>query len=293
MVVRRIVLALAGIMGTVNRLLSSAYAAGAAAPAFNDTFYVAVVTVIPVLFLAIAVQGDLYVDLLGFSAARAYRSLVWSLKRRNWMRPASMAIGFATYVTRLLAVAILFYGVVGEISGLLSLYWRRSLGGSFFNPGWAAVFLTAIAGGGAILALVKSLFVGVFAHNLPAVHTYAYAIIVGERGILTIPEGEPEPGRSRLSFPGGRVMTGESLEATAVRTTFEQTGLTVTPRSVLVGAGRQFNYVACDLVKDAGRPFWVIEWCKETERIGGSPWNESIPVLEYVEAMLATLPGKA
>jgi hypothetical protein len=46
-----------GILAAMTSLALLAHAAHAAPPAFNSTFYATAATVIPVLFLAIAVQG--------------------------------------------------------------------------------------------------------------------------------------------------------------------------------------------------------------------------------------------
>ena len=41
-----------------------AHSAAAAAPAFNGLFYATVATIIPVMFLAVAVQGGMLADML-------------------------------------------------------------------------------------------------------------------------------------------------------------------------------------------------------------------------------------
>ena len=103
----------------MNSLMSSVQVEPVTAPPFNDVFYAAVVTVIPVLFLAIAVQGNLYTDLLKFGHEAAWRSPD---------RPVltKIANSLAGGGARIVAMLILAYGVVGEVSGLLALYWRRS-----------------------------------------------------------------------------------------------------------------------------------------------------------------------
>jgi hypothetical protein len=49
------------------------HAAGTVGPAFNADFYVTTASVIPVLFLALTVQGEMYGQLLA-TASRAARS---------------------------------------------------------------------------------------------------------------------------------------------------------------------------------------------------------------------------
>jgi len=51
-------------LAAMTSLASLAHGARAATPAFNGLFYATAATIIPVLFLAIAVQGPLYGDLL-------------------------------------------------------------------------------------------------------------------------------------------------------------------------------------------------------------------------------------
>jgi hypothetical protein len=48
----------------MSSLAPLAQAAAPAAPAFNSTFYATIATVIPVLFLALAIQGRIYEGLV-------------------------------------------------------------------------------------------------------------------------------------------------------------------------------------------------------------------------------------
>jgi hypothetical protein len=83
---------------------------------FNRDFYATIATVIPVLYLALTVQGQLYGDMLG----RAWRGLL--RKERDWgvsLRPLRLAIPVGLIVA---AVAILAAGLGGEILAIFALY---------------------------------------------------------------------------------------------------------------------------------------------------------------------------
>jgi hypothetical protein len=73
-------------LAAMSSLASLAHGARAAAPAFNGLFYATAATIIPVLFLAIAVQGPLYGDLLKASdaALRRFREHKAGPARRAW-----------------------------------------------------------------------------------------------------------------------------------------------------------------------------------------------------------------
>jgi hypothetical protein len=60
-------------LAAMSSLASLAHEARTAAPAFNGLFYATAATIIPVLFLAIAVQGPLYGDLLKASGAASIK----------------------------------------------------------------------------------------------------------------------------------------------------------------------------------------------------------------------------
>jgi 8-oxo-dGTP diphosphatase len=63
----------------------------------------------------------------------------------------------------------------------------------------------------------------------------AGAIVHDDAGRLLLIRRGQEPGRGLWSLPGGRCEAGEDPAATAVRETYEETGLVVTPGAV---AGR-------------------------------------------------------
>jgi hypothetical protein len=95
----------------------------AAAPAFNGLFYATAATVIPVLYLAIAVQGRTYDDLL-----KAYVNMARRLKQNpgHWLQRAAGSV--PTSVVVALATLLLLLGILGEIQALIILNWQSTKG---------------------------------------------------------------------------------------------------------------------------------------------------------------------
>ena len=291
----------------MNSLMSGPHVEQVTAPVFNDAFYAAVVTVIPVLFLAIAVQGNLYTDVLKLMTAAAWRMAESDKRLGKITSNLAFMAGFG------LIMIILLYGVVGEIWGLLSLYWRRPPGGLYaVNPAAAAVILTVVAAGGPLVALVR------WQRDIPgyyfrgSIHL-SVAIVVYEARVLLIWDlaelahgyGEIKP---ELFFPHGKVEPGETAEAAAVRGTFEQTGLTVTPSRVLgarpFGPYTVITYVACDRISGIDRAVvvprqrsnqtrWDIDWSGNMKTLEGVKWRDFQPVIDYLDTMMPARPGKA
>jgi len=107
-------------------------ARGHAAPAFNTAFYATVATVIPVLFLAVAIQGSTYQALLGAYAARAreYRTEMRAAEASGRLT-IRKALAGAPHVQLpgFLAAGILAAGLFGETGALIALYLRQALPG--------------------------------------------------------------------------------------------------------------------------------------------------------------------
>jgi hypothetical protein len=295
----------------MNSLMSSVQVEPAAAPPFNDMFYAAVVTVIPVLFLAIAIQGNLYTDLLKFGREAAWVS--W----RSPDRPVltKIANSLTGGGARIVAMFILVYGVVGEVSGLLALYWRRFPSEWLYSPIGAAVFLTVVAASGPIVTGVRSLQAPV----VPDGVRWVVAIVVNAGRVLLVHVGESGAGEY---FPAVKFKPGQTVEAAAVLATVEQTGLTVTPSCVLgttpgimVRTGTQtygpilpiYTYVACRVISGIdplpvkGTPEWyegevrkgtTLEWCDDKERAKRHILGGYKPVINYLDTMVTPLPGK-
>jgi hypothetical protein len=135
----------------MTSLAALAHTAPAAAP-FNGLFYATVATIIPVLFLAIAVQGRAYDNLLQTLITAANDS------RRDknpgaWKLTAS--VGAATALVSA-AVLILICGAAGELVATLALA-RQHAGGVEADFAVSAVlFLTAATAAGPAVALSRS-----------------------------------------------------------------------------------------------------------------------------------------
>ena len=139
-------------LAAMSSLASLTHAAAPARPAFNGLFYATVATIIPVLFLAIAVQGRAYEGLMraiGAIAVRAGRT----------GRPGRRQ--FAAYMITMallpIPALILIYGAAGEIVAILALLdqWTGQVPQGFV--GSAAVFLTLTTAAGPAAAFWKSM----------------------------------------------------------------------------------------------------------------------------------------
>jgi hypothetical protein len=108
------------------------HANAAAAPAFNGLFYATAATVIPVLFLALAVQGDALTDVLRGTARIFGRSLARyrALSPKSTWADLMQMLGFggAALVGWTLAFITLVYGTIGEIDAIVSLSRHRAYG---------------------------------------------------------------------------------------------------------------------------------------------------------------------
>jgi hypothetical protein len=116
---------------------------------FNADFYTAAATIIPVLFLAVALQSRIYDDLLGALGAELRR---WF---NDMGEPGSIRSFIRYQVILLLAVAILTDSAFAEITALISLYLRRP-----FQPAQnvltPAILLVLVAMAGPATALIKA-----------------------------------------------------------------------------------------------------------------------------------------
>ena len=87
--------------------MTLALARGHAAPAFNGLFYGTVATAIPVLFLAVAIQGRTYQNLLDLytDQMRAYRERMYAARAAGQLT-IRQALAGALAATPMLAVRI-------------------------------------------------------------------------------------------------------------------------------------------------------------------------------------------
>jgi hypothetical protein len=107
-----------------------------AAATFNGLFYATCATVIPVLFLAIAVQGTVYDELLKASARLAARA------RARGRFP------YAASLTLSICGLVVIYGAVGEIFALTALAHQQNGFAQEWIAAPAAIGLTIIAAAG-------------------------------------------------------------------------------------------------------------------------------------------------
>jgi hypothetical protein len=148
-----------------------AHGSSAASAAFNATFYVAAAAIIPVLFLALAVQGNAYQKLIRASAdvTRAYSRTMVPLAEAGQLSALEALVGsFIVSMPALVALLVLFYGSVCEIVAIIALYQQHAsaLAGEYVVGG--LIFLTIAVAAGPAGALGKDLLQGVLEDRLAA-----------------------------------------------------------------------------------------------------------------------------
>jgi hypothetical protein len=113
---------------------------------FDGTFYATVATVIPVLFLALTLQGDFVLNLLLASwrwRRKSRKDMLAPGGRHSWGPP--LLSGVSTLIG-VLAVLVLIDGTAGEISALLALERQRASTGDQSTVMQAVVTLTVATG---------------------------------------------------------------------------------------------------------------------------------------------------
>jgi hypothetical protein len=120
---------------------------------FNTAFYATIATIIPVLFLAIAVQGRLYEEII----KAGVRAVEWPKTAKSWQQAFGrfLAGWIGSSILFLLSAAILVSGVGGEIQAILALEWERPVGDSA-AAAQGIILLTIVAGIGPILLIEKN-----------------------------------------------------------------------------------------------------------------------------------------
>lgn len=131
--------------------LALAHAAAAAARPFNDIYYATIATVIPVLYLAVVVQGSAYENLLKISNRGVERMIA---SRHGGTVQQSIAGANAALGPVIIALLVILFGAAAEIQVLLSLFWRRDVGNRYL-PVEVAIFLIVVAASGPLLRLVS------------------------------------------------------------------------------------------------------------------------------------------
>jgi hypothetical protein len=136
----------------MNRHAALAHMAAQTPPAFNGLFYATVATIIPVLFLALAVQGRMYGDLMTASHRALERFLAPGMSLRQGLAY------FIWLLTMCIAGAIVLIAAFGEIAALLALYNQRQVSGVL--PTTIALVLLVVLP--PLLALLKFILVDTF-----------------------------------------------------------------------------------------------------------------------------------
>lgn len=140
----------------------------AAAPTFNNDFYVTAATVIPVLFLALILQTTAYDDLLKDTADATERLRERYRKRDTFMAPRVVAAAGSP----LTALLILFAGAAGELAALDALANRH------------ATSLIAVTAGSSVALLTVAVVAVPFWLTLVAVLRLLGVMVLGSLGRL-------------------------------------------------------------------------------------------------------------
>ena len=168
-----------------------ALAHGHAAPAFNGLYYATIATVIPVLFLAIAVQGTIYQDLIKGATKSAASSQAQGREPH-----------YAVFLLALSALVVI-YGGAGELFALMALAHRADGPAQQWVTEPGGLVLTIIAAAGPARAFLKA-----FA-----------AVMKKDRTVAARREGQPEeaaavPGAGTVAAsPPGEPPAAQVLEA--------------------------------------------------------------------------------
>jgi hypothetical protein len=94
-----------------------------AAPAFDSTFFATAAAVIPVLFLALSIQGTLF-----NRAAGAYRRTIKTAHKLGAAEePKAAATHFVADSLRLALALVLFAGTGGELLAIYALYQQQAI----------------------------------------------------------------------------------------------------------------------------------------------------------------------
>ena len=129
--------------------LASLARAAPALPAFDSTFYATVATVIPVLFLALAIQSGAIEGVLEAALRKAPGFLRGDRTPRRALRTfVALWLLWGVYITVLAAV-------VGEVLALIALYLGRELAGVRPTVYVAAIVLVLAAAAGPTVRLVN------------------------------------------------------------------------------------------------------------------------------------------
>jgi hypothetical protein len=99
-----------------------------AGPPFNANFYIVTATVIPVLYLAIAVQGRGVEDLIKLSIRASLRTVSDPRPRESGLR--QQAANSLAGIPAVIALLILLAGAGAEVLAIVALYQQHASGGT-------------------------------------------------------------------------------------------------------------------------------------------------------------------
>jgi hypothetical protein len=164
----------------------------AASPPFNGLFYATTATIIPVLFLAIAVQG------------RGYENLINSIDVVDPLTddsgPWYTVLGrMAAYLALFMAAGgILIYGVLSEIAAIYALYQQQAESGTGQLVLTGVIFLIIATAAGPALTLLSVTLAGKWRLNMGAIWRR-------QRGRSSRPARSSEGGSAACGRPLRRV----------------------------------------------------------------------------------------
>lgn len=158
---------------------------------FNSDFYITVATVIPVLFLAIVVQGPTY-ERMFESAARS------TLRFGHHPNFVDLLVAVVSSLLVLIAFLIVFVGGFGEVIAIYTLYQGHDDSGTRSMVYLATVFLIIVAVAGPLLSYTRTLLAiylkgSIENWKIDAAKEDAVAIVMGsgEPDIKRKPEADP------------------------------------------------------------------------------------------------------
>jgi hypothetical protein len=132
----------------VNGFASMAHGPDAATPVFNANFYIVAATVIPVLWLALTIQGSIFDRALRAYHVAARQGLFPEPGQRA---PAPLALAFAT-VVRMILTILTISGILGEILAIYALYQQQANSSTRQLVLQSAIILTAATIAGPTIA---------------------------------------------------------------------------------------------------------------------------------------------
>jgi hypothetical protein len=152
-------------LAAMTSLASLAHAAQAP-PLFNHDFYVAAATIIPVLFIALIVQGGGYENLL--KAVRAVDRR--TARDRPWYE--QLAATAAWLVLMPIAYAIVAFGATSEAAAVYALYQKQASTATATFVLAGTIFMVIATAAGPALALMRILAANYLRENLDNLREY-------------------------------------------------------------------------------------------------------------------------